>query len=121
MGFTFGSTFRLDDTGDVVITQSNDLSLVTEYDKIVQDLSVLLKSQKYQYLFRPEYGVDYKSYLADKSLSRFLNTDVFNALSEYYFIDTIDSLTATTSGLKMNITADLTLLNGEKITITVVV
>ena len=117
MAFVYGSTFRLDDRGEVVITHGNDLSLVTEYEKLKQDLSVILHSQKYQYIFDLNFGVDYQTYLTDTGTTYFLNRDIATALESYYFVKRVNSVNSNRVGNVLQINADLTLENAENVII----
>lgn len=100
-----------------MITPGNDLSLITEYDKLKQDLSVILHSQKYQYIFDLNFGVDYQTFLADTGTTYFLNREITTALESYYFVKRVNSVDATKVGNVLHINAELTLQNAENVII----
>jgi len=121
MVFVYGSTFRLDNTGEIIIEPGGDISLVTEYDKIAQDLNIILRSQKYQYLFDTNFGVDYMGYLNGKSTSYYMNKEITTALQSYYFIDKVNSVTISKDSGNVSINANILLINGNDISINVIV
>lgn len=113
MGFVYGSTFRLDDKGEIVITPSGDLSIVTEYEKIKQDLIVCLRSQKNQYIFNLDYGVDYQKFLKDNLLAFLVEKEIRKALENYPYIDSVTKASAERVGHNINISAEVKLKDGS--------
>lgn len=117
MAFVYGSTFRLDNTGEVIIESGGDISLVTEYDKIFQDLNVILRSQKNQYLFNKNFGVNYIDYLNGNLSTYYITKEISDAIKSYYFVNQINSINVTIENGNVNVNADILLINGNKIKI----
>lgn len=117
MAFVYGSTFRLDNTGEVIIESGGDISLVTEYDKISQDLNVILRSQKNQYLFNKNFGVNYIDYLNGNLSTYYITKEISDAIKSYYFVNQINSINVTIENGNVNVNADILLINGNKIKI----
>ena len=121
MSFIYGSTFRLDSMGNVVIEPGGDISMITQYEKVNQDLTVILRSLRGQYMFDTEFGIDYRTYLDNKQLNNFIYTQVTPAIQNYYFCKQIVELNGEYKNGTMYITGKLILYNNDEIDISLAV
>lgn len=111
---SYGKTFQLDDTGDLVITNMKRIGIVEETDKVIQDLKVILLTVVGSYPFNTEFGVDYPAIISDNR-DETAALRIRAAVASYKYVEDVADIVMTREGRRCNATVTAVLVDGSTI------
>ena len=91
---TFQETFKVIDNPegfDVVFDATNNLEMITNSDKVAQDITILLKTQTGEDIFHPQFGFNFRS-VVDASQLDMVEEMITRALLQYRYVSSIESI-----------------------------
>ena len=84
--------FKFDESGDIVINSLRQLEVVSEVDKVRQDIIHILKCVKGTDTFHPDFGVDWLKIKRSGFNRMLIEHEIRKALSKYNKIKSIDKI-----------------------------
>lgn len=111
-----GTTLALSNTGDIILDTTGRIPLISDTDKVQQDIRVLLRSAIGSLATDPGFGMDIIS-LAKSKNKTLMAGIIRQALKQYPYIDSIGTITISDPDRfrKISITAKLTLADGSSL------
>jgi len=91
---TFQETFKVIDNPegfDVVFDSTKNLEMITNSDKVAQDITILLKTQTGEDIFHPQFGFNFRS-VVDASQLDMVEEMITRALLQYRYVSSIESI-----------------------------
>jgi hypothetical protein len=115
----YGTAPLLTNAGDIALTPTGErITLITGQDKVVQDLTVLLKSCVGSYPFNTGWGVNYPAIAAANGNTVLIRSLLITALQQYQYTKSVDSVTVTKGAHRaLSISIQITTTENEQISV----
>jgi phage baseplate assembly protein W len=114
----YGTALLLTETGDIALTPTGQMTMITGSDKVVQDLTVLLKSSAGTYPFSSGWGVNYSAIVAANGNKSLIQSIIETALQQYPYTKSVDSVTVSfNANRQLAISVQITTSENEQISV----
>ena len=88
----YGKTLELDGNGDLKLNEIKRINQIIMANKVKQDLTVLLKTQKGSDCFNPDFGLDMVKIVNYGYDKRMIDLELRRALSRYRYLKSIECI-----------------------------
>jgi phage baseplate assembly protein W len=118
----YGEDFKLDSNGDLSFSLKR-IETTTGSEKVEQDLRVILKTQKGEDVFNPDFGFDALKIVRNGYDKKLIDLEVRKALKQYPYLKSIDKVEVgdLDANRQVKITIEITTSEDQKISASVVV
>ncbi|MDD4255727.1 MAG: hypothetical protein PHP59_10195 [Methanofollis sp.] len=118
---SFGTTLKLDEDGDLVVSSMHRLALVTGTEKATQDLTVILRSLKGSLPLNTAFGTDYLAMIDAGRNAEVIRHEIRAALETYPYLQSVDDIAVSLKGRSATAIIRATLTDGTAVSLEAVV